>query len=173
MVKKVANTNTNSMFVKMFYGPKKPRIGCDMKFIIEFMKPYSSDLFEHQVHYDILRVDIIDGQTVPTYSAANDEGRDHFWSAGGKVLRYWLLEGEPGLQTFAILIKGVGQSNSNRLEIEIIDTNDQIIVSLQTPITSDGMFSLPWNIPADINTGVYTINVSDAVNSSSAEIFIQ
>jgi len=49
-----------------------------------------------------------DGQTVPTYSAANDEGRDHFWSAGGKVLRHWLLQGQPGLQTFAILIKGVG-----------------------------------------------------------------
>ena len=108
MVKKVTNTNTNSMFVKMFYGPEKPRIGCEMKFIIEFMKPYSSDLFEHQVHYDILRVDIIDGQTVPTYSAANDEGRDHFWSAGGKVLRHWLLEGQSGLQTFAINIKGVG-----------------------------------------------------------------
>ena len=108
LVKKVANTNTGSMFIKMFYGPEKPRIGCDMKFVIEFMKPYSSDLYETQVHYDILRVDMIDGQTVPTYSAANDEGRDNFWSAGGKVLRYWLLEGEPGLQTFAILIKGVG-----------------------------------------------------------------
>ncbi len=88
MVKKVANTNTGSMFVQMFYGPEKPRIGCDMKFVIEFMKPYSSELFEHQVHYDILRVEMIDGQTVPTYSAANDEGRDNFWSAGGKVLRY-------------------------------------------------------------------------------------
>jgi len=108
VVKIYENTNTNSMVMDMFYGPEKPRIGCDMKFVIEFMKPYSSDLFEHQVHYDILRVDMIDGQTVPTYSAANDEGRDHFWSAGGKVLRYWLLEGEPGLQTFAILIKGVG-----------------------------------------------------------------
>jgi len=105
MVKKVANTNTNSMFVKMFYGPEKPRIGCDMKFVIEFMKPYSSELFEHQVHYDILRVD---EELRTTHSAAGDEGRDRFWSAGGKVLRYWLLEGEPGLQTFAILIKGVG-----------------------------------------------------------------
>ena len=49
------------MFIKMFYGPEKPRIGCDMKFVIEFMKPYSSELYETQVHYDILRVDIIDG----------------------------------------------------------------------------------------------------------------
>jgi len=72
-----------------------------------------------------------------------------------------------------VLIKGVGQSDSSRLTIEITDEDDQLIVSLETPITSDGTFSLPWNIPTDISTGVYTITVSDAVNSSSAEIFIQ
>jgi len=72
-----------------------------------------------------------------------------------------------------ILIKGVGQSNSNRLTIEIVNENNQVIVSLETPITSNGIFSLPWNIPADVSAGMYTIKVSDAVNSSSAEIFIQ
>jgi hypothetical protein len=72
-----------------------------------------------------------------------------------------------------ILIKGVGQSDSNRLTVEIIDEDNQVIISLETPITSDGTFSLPWSIPANINTGVYSIKVSDAVNSSSAEIFIQ
>lgn len=72
-----------------------------------------------------------------------------------------------------VLIKGVGQSNSNRLAIEITDEDDQAVVSLETPITSSGTFSLPWNIPNDIATGVYTITVSDAVNSSSVEIFIQ
>ena len=59
------------------------------------------------------------------------------------------------------------------LTVEIIDQDDQVIVSLETPITSDGTFSLPWNIPSDISTGMYTIKVSDAENSSSAEIFIQ
>ena len=72
-----------------------------------------------------------------------------------------------------VLIKGVGQSDSSRLTIEITDEDDQLIVSLETPITSDGMFSLPWNIPTDIATGVYTITVRDAVNSNSVEIFIQ
>jgi hypothetical protein len=83
------------------------------------------------------------------------------------------IEGENFVPGDTVLIKGVGQSNSNRLEIEIIDTNDQIIVSLQTPITSDGTFSLPWNIPTNISTGTYTIKINDAVNSSSVEIFIQ
>ena len=72
-----------------------------------------------------------------------------------------------------IIIKGVGQSDSNRLTVEITDEDNQMIVSLETPITSDGTFSLPWTIPANISTGVYTVTVSDAVNSSSAEIFIQ
>ena len=72
-----------------------------------------------------------------------------------------------------VLIKGVGQSNSNRLSIEITDGDNQVIVSLETPITSDGTFSVPWNIPTGTSTGMYTIKVSDAVNSSSAEIFIQ
>ena len=72
-----------------------------------------------------------------------------------------------------VLIKGVGQSDSSRLAIKITDNDNQVVVSLETPITSDGTFSLPWTIPANISTGVYTITVSDAVNSNSAEIFIQ
>jgi len=72
-----------------------------------------------------------------------------------------------------VLIKGVGQSDSNRLKIEITDEDNQVIVSLETPITSDGLFSLPWTIPANISTGMYTIKISDAVNNDSAEIFIQ
>jgi len=72
-----------------------------------------------------------------------------------------------------VLIKGVGQSDSNRLSVEITDENNQVIVSLETPITSNGTFSLPWKIPTDISTGTYTIKISDAVNSASIEIFIQ
>ena len=72
-----------------------------------------------------------------------------------------------------ILIKGVGQSDSSRLTVEIIDEDDQIVVTLETPITSDGTFSLPWNVPSGFSTGMYTIKVSDAVNSNSVEIFIQ
>ena len=72
-----------------------------------------------------------------------------------------------------VLINGVGQSDSNRLTIKITDEDNQVVVSLETPITSDGMFSLPWNIPTGTSTGMYTIKVSDAVNSSSVEIFIE
>ena len=72
-----------------------------------------------------------------------------------------------------IMIKGVGQSDANRLAVKIINEDDQTVVSLETPITTAGSFSLPWKIPANLSTGMYTVTVSDNVNSSSAEIFIQ
>jgi len=72
-----------------------------------------------------------------------------------------------------IIIKGIGQSDANRLEIKITNESDEEVVSLHTPITSSGAFSLPWTIPADFDTGTYTITVTDDENSSSFEIFIQ
>jgi len=72
-----------------------------------------------------------------------------------------------------VLIKGYGQSNANRLFITIADDDGQEIQTLETPITSDGMFSVPWKIPGDISTGTYTITINDAQNSNSVEIFIQ
>jgi len=56
-------------------------------------------------------VDLVDGKTVPIASAADDEGRTAFFTASGQVHRYWLMQGEPGLQTFALLVKGTGPKN--------------------------------------------------------------
>ena len=72
-----------------------------------------------------------------------------------------------------VIIKGVGQSDSNRLEIKITNESDEVVESLHTPITSSGMFYLPWTVPAGFDTGTYTITVSDDENRSSFEIFIQ
>ena len=72
-----------------------------------------------------------------------------------------------------IIIKGIGQSDANRLEIQITNESDEVVESLHTPITSSGTFSLPWTVPTGFDTGTYTITVSDADNSSSFEIFIQ
>ena len=72
-----------------------------------------------------------------------------------------------------LVIKGTAQSDSNRLEIKVTNNNDEIIVALETPITADGTFSLPWVIPENTPTGTYTITVNDSENSHSADIFIQ
>jgi len=72
-----------------------------------------------------------------------------------------------------IIIKGIGQSDSNRLEVKITNESGEEVVSLHTPITSSGAFSLPWTVPTGFDTGTYTITVSDDENSSSFEIFVQ
>ena len=72
-----------------------------------------------------------------------------------------------------VTIKGIVISNVNRLEVQIINQNDQTVASLVTPITSDRTFFLPWVIPNNFDTGIYTITVTDHVNITSFEIFIQ
>jgi len=112
LVKIYENTNTNSMVLNLLYGPEKPRIGCDIEWVLEFKKAFSTDLWENQVHYDILKVSVIDGKTVPTASAAEDEGHDKFFSTSGKVHTYWTMQGDPGLQKFAVIVYGTGPEYS-------------------------------------------------------------
>jgi len=107
-VKVYENTNTNSMVADIIYGPEKPRIGCEIEWTINFKKAFSTDLWENQVHYDILKVNVIDGQTIPIASLADDEGHDKLFSASGQVHTYWLMQGDPGLQKFAVIVYGTG-----------------------------------------------------------------
>ena len=72
-----------------------------------------------------------------------------------------------------IMIKGIAVSDASNLEIKIINESDQVVISLHTPITSDATFSLPWIIPNGFDPGVYTITVTDNVNTDSFEIFVQ
>ena len=72
-----------------------------------------------------------------------------------------------------IMIKGIAISDVSRLEVEIINQSDQVVVELGTPITSDGTFSLPWTIPSGFDTGTYTITVTDNEYTGSFEIFVQ
>ena len=70
-------------------------------------------------------------------------------------------------------IKGIAKSDTSRLQIIITDENGASVDTLETPITSDGTFSLPWLIPNSLDIGKYTITVIDAENSDSSEIFVQ
>ena len=72
-----------------------------------------------------------------------------------------------------VIIKGLGVSETSRLHIKIIHETDGIIVNLETPLTSDGMFETPWTIPDGVSVGKYTIEVSDNKNADSFEIHVQ
>ena len=71
-----------------------------------------------------------------------------------------------------VIIKGIALSDSNRLYMKITDQSDQVIITLETPITSDNTFSLPWTIPNGFDAGTYIINVHDSVNSAEFEILV-
>jgi len=72
-----------------------------------------------------------------------------------------------------ILIKGLAKSDTTRLSIEIINLNGETIAELETPITSDDTFLLPWQIPQNIDSGTFTIIISDGENINRSDIFIQ
>ena len=71
-----------------------------------------------------------------------------------------------------VIIKGIALSDSNRLYMKITDQSDQVIITLETPITSDNTFSLPWTIPNGFDAGAYIINVHDSANSAEFEILV-
>ena len=71
------------------------------------------------------------------------------------------------------MIKGIAVSDSQTVDVQIIDQNDDVVAQLGTPITSDDTFSLPWTVPNSFDPGMYIIKASDSVNTDSFEIFIQ
>ena len=83
------------------------------------------------------------------------------------------LENTEFLTGQTVTIKGVAKSDTSRLQIEVTDQDGVIVETLETPITSDGTFSVPWVIPHGMDTGTYTITITDDQNSDSKEIFIQ
>ena len=83
------------------------------------------------------------------------------------------LENTEFLTGQTVAIKGVAKSDTSRLQIEVTDQDGVSVETLETPITSDGTFSLPWVIPHSMDTGTYTITITDDQNSDSKEIFIQ
>ena len=141
------------MVINIQYGPEKPRIGCDIEWVINFKKAFSTDLWENQVHYDILKVNLIDGQTIPIASAAEDEGYDKFFSTSGQVHRYWLMQGDPGLQKFAVIVHGTGPvysvPNPEKFGYVILDIDLQskkpVSGSLETliPTPTESEISIP------------------------------
>ena len=70
-----------------------------------------------------------------------------------------------------VVIKGIAPTTTSYVSINIINANQEIIEELETPIISNGNFSLPWIIP-DLPFGLYTIEVSDGVRTDSIQIDI-
>jgi uncharacterized protein YfaS (alpha-2-macroglobulin family) len=68
-----------------------------------------------------------------------------------------------------IQIKGTGAAVSHSIKIDIIKPNGDDLTDepFYMVATSDGTFSLTWQVPTDIESGDYTINATDGNNEAS------
>jgi len=72
-------------------------------------------------------------------------------------------------KTINIHVFGASQTT----EIEIVSDDGEIIEELSFPASGDGEINQPWIIPKDTEPGIYTIKVTDAVNSAETTFEIQ
>ena len=98
-------TNSYSVIVDLKYGPHNPLPGCELEFFINFMRTYNATEFVNQIHYDIWIVDE-DGSIIR--SVAEDEGRQKLYTTSGQVHRSILVQEDPGIARFVIMVYGFG-----------------------------------------------------------------
>ena len=70
-----------------------------------------------------------------------------------------------------MMIKGVGPTTSSHIDIEIIG-GGETIVTLGTPITGTGEFSVPWIIPGNFTVGAYIINIDNGQVTANFQFYI-
>ena len=70
-----------------------------------------------------------------------------------------------------MMIKGVGPTTSSHIDIEIIG-GGETIVTLGTPITGTGDFSVPWIIPGNLTVGAYIINIDNGQVTANFQFYI-
>ena len=99
------------------------------------------------MHYNILKVVATDAGWLPIASAADDEGRDKFFSVSGKAQRYWQMQGDPGLQKFAVIVYGTGPEYSvpdaAKFGYVVFDIDLQSRASTSEQLTTEPEVSIP------------------------------
>ncbi len=71
-----------------------------------------------------------------------------------------------------LLIQGTAPTTVSNVDVKIMNSIGEMIIELESPITGNGSYSLPWIIPSDLPFGVYTIEVNAASSSESTQIDI-
>ena len=92
--------------VHTVYGPEHPVQGCEIQFLVSFLKFSDETEFLNQVQYDILVVD--DEFTLPPIrSIAQEEGRLYLYSPSGQALIDFVVKEDPGTANYVIWIYGL------------------------------------------------------------------
>ncbi len=102
---KHVGTNTNTMIIEYNYGPKNPKIGCDIEWKINFKNKYHEEQFVDQVHYDIW---VVDDKNTKLRSLAEESGRVELYNGFGQVHKFITVKESPGIAKYAIIVYGVG-----------------------------------------------------------------
>ena len=88
----------------IFYGPEDPVQGCEIEFLINFIKKEDDTEFLNQVQYDFL---VVDNNLTPLRSIAQEEGRNYLYSPSGQALLDFTVKEEPGIAQYVIWIYGL------------------------------------------------------------------
>ncbi len=124
--------------VHVFYGPEYPVQGCEMQWLIKFISKFDDTEFLNQVQYDLL---VVDDDLNPIRSLADDEGRHHLYSPSGQAIVDMVVNEEPGMAHYVVLIYGLAPEG-----VVPSDPTDyvQIDIPVSAPAAAGGQGIPSW-----------------------------
>ena len=108
--------------VHIFYGPEDPVVGCEIQWLVNFLKFSDETDFLNQVQYDIF---VVNDEGIQIRSIAQDEGRQYLYSPSGQALIDFIVKEDPGTANYVIWVYGLAPSGvvppgpSDYLELEV------------------------------------------------------
>ena len=85
------------------YGPEDPVEGCEMKWLIKFIKKEDDTEFLNQVQFDFV---VLDDSQTPIRSIAQDEGRQFLYAPSGQYPLDVIVKEDPGTVNYAVYMYG-------------------------------------------------------------------
>ncbi len=94
--------------VHVSYGPEDPAEGCEMEWLIKFIKKEDDTEFLNQVQFDVL---VLDDSGVPIRSLAQDEGVRVLYTTSGQYSLEMTVDEDAGTVDYAVWIYGQAKEN--------------------------------------------------------------
>jgi hypothetical protein len=97
-------------------------VGCEIQWLVNFLKFSDETEFLNQVQYDIF---VVDDEGIRTRSIAQEEGRQFLYSPSGQALIDFVVKEDPGTANYVIWIYGLSPNGvappgpSDYLQIEV------------------------------------------------------
>ncbi len=172
-------TNSYSVIVDVKYGPPNPIPGCDIEWFINFMRVVNPTEFVNQIHYDIW---IVDDNGNILRSIASDEGRQKLFTTSGQVYRTTIVEEDPGISRYVIMVYGMGPEmiapsgeDTGFIQFDVNVTGEKVKV-VQT--FGDSEISIPdwiknnagWWAAGEIDDSAFVNGIQYLINSGIMEI---